>query len=137
MTLWNRITEMFRSFMTGRYGSDQLTSTMVIVGFILYAISMLFGSSILSLLGLFLLLLSIFRMLSRDHARRSAENQWYLNQTGRIRTSVRQARNRFANRKEYKYFRCPQCHSWIRIPRHVGEVTVRCRNCGHSFSQKA
>ena len=33
------------------------------------------------------------------------------------------ARVRFQNRKQYRYFTCPKCHAWLRLPRNVGEVT--------------
>jgi transcription elongation factor Elf1 len=39
--------------------------------------------------------------------------------------------------KKYKYFKCPECKSWLRLPRGVGEVTVTCGKCRHAFKQKA
>ena len=54
-----------------------------------------------------------------------------------MRTRLSQARVRFQKRKEFKYFKCPQCKSILRLPRGVGEVTVTCGKCRHSFTHKA
>ena len=41
------------------------------------------------------------------------------------------------NMRKYKYFKCPECHARLRLPRKVGEVTVTCGKCHHAFKQKA
>ena len=51
--------------------------------------------------------------------------------------SVKQLINRLKNLRNYKYIKCPQCHSLIRLPRRVGKVTVTCGRCRHSFKQWA
>ena len=51
--------------------------------------------------------------------------------------SVRQFIVRLKNIRKYKYFKCPQCHARLRLPRKVGEVTVTCGKCRHAFKQKA
>ena len=55
----------------------------------------------------------------------------------RSKTQLRQAKNRFKNRKQYKYFRCPSCKAWLRLPRGKGVVTVTCSRCHTSFTQKS
>ena len=79
----------------------------------------------------------IFRMFSRNEDKRAAENRRYLAWKQRVTTKARQARNRFKNRKQYKYFKCPNCHAWLRLPRKAGVVTVSCNRCHSSFTQKA
>ena len=81
--------------------------------------------------------LCIFRMFSRNNDKRSAENRRYLAMTERRRTARRQAKARFQNRKKYKYFRCPGCRAWLRLPRGTGVVTVTCSRCHTSFTQKS
>ena len=54
-----------------------------------------------------------------------------------MRISVRQFINRVKNLRKYKYFKCPECHARLRLPRKVGEVTVTCGKCRHAFKQKA
>ena len=90
-----------------------------------------------SFLGLATLIYTLFRMFSRNTARRTAENAWFWNRSAKLRTAFSQARVRFKNRKEYKYFRCPKCHAWLKLKRGSGEGTLTCGKCKHAFKAKA
>ena len=92
---------------------------------------------VFSYVGLALLIYTLFRMFSRHTARRTAENAWFWNRTAKLRTSFSRARVRFQNRKEYKYFRCPKCHAWLKLKRGSGEGTLTCGKCKHAFKAKA
>ncbi len=135
--MWQRMKDAFARFMYGRYGSDQLSRFLLIVGIVLYLISWISGLGLISYVALALYFWTIFRMFSKNLEKRRAENQKYLELTGGVKTSATQARNRSKNRKEYKYFRCPKCKSWLKLPRGVGEVTVTCGKCKNQFRKKA
>lgn len=135
--IWEKIKQGWRSFMSGRHGIDQLSMALVWAGLILYVLDILLGTGILMLLGLVAYILSIYRALSRNQERRTEENVRYVQWMNGLKVKWNQMRARFANRKEYKYFRCPQCRTWIRLPRGTGDVTVTCRTCGNKFNQKA
>ena len=148
MTFWQKIKQTLRSFMNGRHGADQLSMALLWTGLIAYLLGTIFsgvqGFFLWPLLGILLTLagiaayvLCIFRMFSRNTARRSAENTWFWNKTAKLRTAVSQARVRFKNRKEYKYFRCPKCHAWLKLKRGAGEGTLTCGKCKHAFKAKA
>lgn len=132
-----KIKDSFRAFMIGRYGGDQFSRVQVWTGFILYILAIITRIGLLSYLGLALYIWAFFRMFSRNIEKRAAENRLYLEKTANVRRSATQAMNRFKNRKEYKYFRCPQCRSYLKLPRNVGEVTVTCGKCRHQFRKKA
>ena len=91
----------------------------------------------LSLLGFAVCIYSIVRIFSRNIEKRADENRRYLSFRHNLDTKTRQARTRFKNRKQYKYFKCPNCHAWLRLPRQAGVVTVTCGRCKNSFTQKA
>ena len=74
---------------------------------------------------------------SRDLEKRYSENEWFVKLWRGKSTAVKQSVNRMKNMKKYKYFKCPDCKSYIRLPRGVGEVTVTCGKCHHAFKQKA
>lgn len=135
--MWQKIKEGFRRFMTGRYGGDQLSRVQVWTGFAMYIIAILTGWGLFSYIGLALYIWAFYRLFSKDITRRYAENQKFLALTGNLRQNINQAKNRFKNRKEYLYFRCPKCKSWLKLPRKVGEVTVTCGKCRHQFRKKA
>lgn len=135
--MWQKIKDSFRSFMVGRYGGDQLSRVQVWTGFAIYIIAIITGLGILSYLGLAMYVWAFFRIFSRNVEKRAAENQLYLQKTANVRRNATQAANRFKNRKQYKYFRCPKCKSYLKLPRNVGEVTVTCGKCRHQFRKKA
>lgn len=135
--MWQKIKNGFRSFMSGRYGTDQLGLTLLICGVVLSLISGLVGLKILYYLGLAMYIWELVRMFSRNVEKRRAENQKFLELRRKSTTSVRQFFVRLKNSRQYKYFRCPQCKSRLRLPRKVGEVTVTCSKCQNKFKQKA
>lgn len=137
MTFWQRVKQGFRNFMSGRHGADQLSMALVWAGLAFYVLDMFFRLGLLSYLGLGCYIYAIFRMLSRNQGKRNAENQRYVLWSGKMRTQFRQARNRFKNRREFKYFKCPKCRAWLRLPHGAGDVTVTCGRCRHQFQKKA
>ncbi len=137
MTFWNRIKQALRNLMVGRHGVDQLSVALVWVGLGLYIIAAVLNIGVLSLLSMVLYGYTVFRMFSRNEEKRAAENRRYLTLKNKLFTSGKQARTRFKNRKQYKYFRCPNCKAWLRLPRGAGVVTVTCGRCHNSFTQKA
>ena len=137
MSFLNRLKYGFMRFMQGRYGSDKLGLATIWAALIISLIGSFAGAPFLSLVSTALWVWAIYRLFSRNLVRRRAENDWFLKQTAKIKTPVRQAVTRFKNRKVYCYFSCPKCHMHLRLPRGVGKVTVRCSKCGHSFEKKA
>jgi len=136
MTFWERIKQSLRNLMAGRQGVDQLSLALVWTGLGLYVLSALLGSGLLSLVSMAVYGYTLFRVFSRNMEKRSAENKRYLTRKNRIQTNAKQARTRFNNRKQFKYFRCPSCKAWLKLPRGAGVVTVTCGRCHNSFTQK-
>lgn len=135
--MWQKVKDAVARFMYGRYGSDQLSRFLLIAGIVLYVLSWITGFTLFSYLGLALYIWTLFRMFSRNVEKRGAENQKYLRFFGNMKANATQAKNRSKNSKEYKYFRCPKCKSWLKLPRGVGEVTVTCGKCKNQFRKKA
>ncbi|MDD3336980.1 MAG: hypothetical protein PHI98_15975 [Eubacteriales bacterium] len=147
MSLWQRIKQGFRSFMSGRYGADKLGMALLWSGLGFYLVGSIIGSiqgaavlpfmgSLFTLVGFAAYVYAIYRMFSRNVDKRREENRRYENKLTRTKTKRKQAMMRHKNRKQYKYFKCPNCHSWLRLPRGTGVVTVTCSKCHNSFTQK-
>ncbi len=134
MSFWDKIRAALNGFMQGRHGADELSMALLIGGLVLSIIGSLTRFPLLSLLSLALYIYAMFRMFSRNHEKRYAENQKYIALT---HGSLRQFFVRLKNFRKYKYFKCPECHARLRLPRKVGEVTVTCGKCHHAFKQKA
>ena len=137
MSFWEKIKQTFRTFMSGRHGVDQLSVTIVWAGLVIYILSAIFNSGLLAIISLAVYVYTLFRIFSRKEQKRREENRRYMDWTGKMTTGFKQARTRFKNRKQYKYFRCPNCKAWLRLPRGAGVVTVTCGRCHNNFTQKA
>lgn len=137
MSFWERIKQAFRSFMSGRNGGDELARALLWVGLAAYFLGAILNFLPLLLLGLVIYGYVLFRMMSRNKAKRAFENRRYLGFRDRLKTKRRQAKARFQNRKVYKYFKCPNCKGWLRLKRGAGDVDVTCQRCKHEFRYRA
>ena len=137
MTFMQKVREGLRKLMVGRRGADELSLALLIAGVVLSMLSSITRIGLFYLIGLVGYGLSIFRMFSRNINKRYAENVKFLTFWRGWRSGLKQFINRVKNMRKYKYFKCPECHSRLRLPRKVGEVTVTCGKCHHAFKQKA
>ena len=124
-------------FMQGRNGVDNLGYHALWGGLIISLLDALFGTGLLGLLGNVLYFYALFRMLSRNVAKRQEENRRYVQFTEKWQKEARQFFLRLKGTKEYKYFRCPGCKNRLRLRRGVGERHITCPVCRHQFDQKA
>ena len=133
--------ERLARFMAGRNGNDQLNRFLLLAG----AASLLLASllrrnllgSLLYLLALALLGLTYFRMLSRNLYRRRSENERYLREKEKLSARLRILRERWNQRKDYKFFTCPSCKAVMRVPRRRGKIRIVCHKCGNTFLGKS
>lgn len=128
--------ERLARFMAGRNGNDKLNLFLLVVDVILVLISSAVGGTVgsamyIAVLGL--LGLIYFRMLSRNLYRRSEENGKFLRISYRISAYLKAWRERWVQRRDYKFFRCPSCRATLRVPRGHGKIKIVCRKCGTSF----
>ena len=137
MSILEKIRAGIQKFMSGRRGADELSMALLIAGVVLSMLSSIFRLGILYYISLAIYIFALFRMFSRNLAKRQEENAAFLKLWRGSTSSVRQLFNRVKNSKKYKYFKCPECKSRLRLPRGVGEVTVTCGKCHHAFKQKA
>ena len=124
-------------FMQGRYGVDQLYRVSLISGAVLVILSNLIFPSVFLLLGWFLIFWSFFRAFSKDHSRRYAENQKFLELVGKIRHGWGKQKYMMDQRKDYHIYTCPQCRQKIRIPRGKGKIEISCPKCHAKFIKKS
>lgn len=119
-------------FMYGRNGVDQLVWATIIAEIALSLISAFVRNAVvyrvLHVVSLVLLVLAIYRMLSRDLPRRRAENEKFLHWWSPRRDAITGARSRRAD-KAHKYVRC-SCGAYCRVPRGVGKIELTCPKCG-------
>lgn len=128
--------EKFQRFMWGRYGNDKLNQMLMIFSMICLVLSMIFRGSFY-LLAVAAMIYVYFRMFSRNIQKRSAENQWYLGKTMKIRGAVQKKERELGQLKQYHIYKCPKCRQKIRVPRGRGKIAITCRKCGTEFVKKS
>ena len=133
--------ERIARFMAGRNGNDQLNIFLLVTDVILLVVSWILKNSaihtLLFGLAVVLLVIAYLRMLSRDLARRREENGKYLRLRYKAAGWLRLRKERWVQRKDYKFFVCPSCHTTLRVPRGRGKIRIVCRKCGVAFDGKS
>ena len=126
--------------MVGRHGNDQLNLFLLAVDAVLLILGSVLGGRaagrVLMVLAFALLAVIYFRMFSRNTVRRQDENSKYLRVRYRVLGKCRCIRERWVQRKDYKFFTCPSCRATLRVPRGQGSISIVCRKCGNSFKGK-
>ena len=132
--------EKLMRFMVGRNGNDQLNLFLYAAdAILLIAATLVRGQAgrwmwlaVLILLGYI-----YFRMFSKNLTRRREENGKYLRLRYSILAGLKLRRERWVQRKDYKFFTCPSCKTMLRVPRGHGKIKIVCRKCGNSFTGKS
>ncbi len=118
----------FRSFMSGRYGTDRLNMTILSIGLAASLLSMVFRRSpvslVLVLVSYGLMIWAIVRSLSRNTYKRYLENRKFLQTVERLKD------------RNNRYFDCPKCHQTVRVPRGKGKIAITCPKCREKFIKK-
>ena len=130
------IRQALMRFMYGRNGIDQLGTFMILLYLIVWVVQLISHWFFLIIFEYLLLILVLFRMLSRNVARRRAENAKFLQVVRPIKSFWDTRRNRMKDR-DHRYFKCPNCGQQMRVPRGKGRITVHCRTCGATFEEKS
>lgn len=125
---FRRFSAGMRNFMSGRYGTDKLNMTILCCGLFVSLLSTWIRTPVwnllLVLLSYGLMILAIYRSLSRDSYRRYQENRKFLQMVNRLRDW----RN--------CYYTCPKCRQTVRVPRGKGKISITCPRCGEKFIKK-
>lgn len=125
--------DKLRKFMIGRYGNDQLSLTLLVLGLVLCLLTAPFKLFIIKLLPLIPLGLCYFRIFSKNIYKRQQENfkfiRFYTPILKRYRTLIK----RFKERKTHRYFKCPSCKQTLRVPKGRGNISITCPKCKNVF----
>ena len=131
----NGIMEKIRQFMAGRYGNDFLNSALFIFGAVISVVCSLFRIPFGSLISFIPYGIALYRMLSRDYAKRSAENVKFLEVSKPWRDFIVKKFRQFQD-KDHRYYSCPKCHNTLRVPKGRGKIKISCPHCGKEFIKR-
>lgn len=124
-------------WLEGRYGADNLSNVLNMVGLALLLIAVLTGLTLLWAFAMGVILLSAFRTFSKNIPQRERENEAWLNLIAKPKEAISLARKAWANRTTTKYFRCKGCGAVLSIPKGKGKLRVTCPKCHWQTEKKS
>lgn len=129
--------ERIEQFMAGRYGMDQLNRFLNMISLILLILSMFIRIPLIFYFAVAILIWTYFRTFSRNTGKRYAENERFLQMTGKLSARFRNRRYYQEQKKIYHYFYCPGCRQKVRVPRGKGKICITCPKCRMEFVRRS
>ena len=126
----------FQQFMRGRYGFDKFSKHLLYSGLAVAIVFNFMQIPLASLLGWVAVIVSYYRVLSKQRTKRFQENQRYLTFINQSTRKWHKIRNKFHQRKQYKFYTCPNCKKELRVPRNKGKIKITCPRCHEQFIKK-
>ena len=126
--------------MQGRYGADELSRTLMYIVLALFIIPIFtkgWVDTVCNTAAWIGWIYVIYRMFSRNHSKRWAENQKYLSFVNRIKGNMNRQKGYTQQRKTHHIYKCPGCGQKIRIPRGKGNIEVTCPKCKTTFMKRS
>lgn len=122
--------------MYGRYGFDELSQVLSLLALACVIAGLFVDTGILSTIALVLYFCSIFRMYSKNIAKRRKELDAYYRLTNPVKSWFRLQKRKFTERKTHRYFRCSHCKASLRVPRGKGKIKIHCPKCSTEIIKK-
>ena len=128
----------FNMFMQGRYGFDQLNFALFVVALIVDVVCIFLPPylQLINLISLALILFAIFRALSRNIYKRSAENRKVQPVINSITGWFKLTYKKFRDGRTHRYYKCPACKASLRVKFVKGTHTIKCPKCRHQFKKR-
>lgn len=123
--------------MMGRNGVDELARFESIFVWVLLLVSIFSRMWIFDLLAIALIVHMYFRILSRDVSKRYEENQKYVNFRYNAVVKWDKKKKRIAQRRNYRFYKCPMCRQEVRVPKGHGKIQITCPKCRETFIKRS
>ncbi len=125
----NRLRNKIAAFMYGRYGVDELYIFLFVLYFILFFVNCFLSSVIISTVSWVVLLLALFRSMSKNYTKRRRENEVFLKLFRPVKSEAILLKDRIKDFGTARYRKCPHCHITLKLPKKRGKHTVVCPIC--------
>ncbi|MCI8769780.1 MAG: hypothetical protein HFH73_01320 [Lachnospiraceae bacterium] len=133
--------ERLARFMQGRYGVDKFSNFLVILALVLMVLEIFIPfiqmRRVLNSIGLLLLIYAYFRIFSRNHYKRYAENERYMKYHNKVRFFFARRKSHMEQRRTHHIYKCPSCKQKIRVPKGKGKIAITCPKCRTEFVRRS
>ena len=127
--------QKLRTLLQGRYGIDQLTVALMLLGCLITLILSFLSVRYYRLIGLLPMILALLRVLSRNTEKRRAENDRFLRVWEPLKQKL-SVKAQHARDKDHRYYACPTCKKTLRVPKNRGKIEITCPHCGTKFKKR-
>jgi DNA-directed RNA polymerase subunit RPC12/RpoP len=125
-----------RKFMYGRYGFDQFTRALVLASLIVSLLSTFTRINLFVILAYLPFVYALFRIFSKNIAKRTQENMKYCRATALLRNKFNEIKLSLLGTKTHRYYKCAHCKQTIRVPRGKGKISITCPKCKTEFVRR-
>ena len=137
MSFFRQLLFRLARFMSVRNGPDPLGMALLVASFVIQIVMALTGFYRLVYVSYGLYGWFLFRFFSKNRYKRQEENRKFMFFFRNAVLKTKQFFMRLKGMKQYKYFRCPQCKTLLRLNRGAGDKEIHCPRCSHEFHKKA
>lgn len=123
--------------MIGRYGGDELTRFLSIAAVVLAVVSLFTKWQWMFTVAFAVMVCNTYRILSKNYTNRAKERTAFLRWRQRILHPLGKTKRRIEQSKTYRFFRCPECDTEVRVPKGKGKIRITCTKCGHKFIKRS
>lgn len=132
----DRMSRKIQNFMIGRYGTDEFSRFLLWTGIICMFFSCIKPLRFLYIPAWAVVIWAYFRVMSKNIIKRSRERDKYLRMTEKIRSKFSVYKKMWRDRKTHKYFKCPNCKTFIRVPKGKGKIVITCTKCRNEIIKR-
>lgn len=133
---FQRVSYTLSRFMTGRYGYDSFGRFLIITALVLSVLSYIPDFGWMYLLSSAVLIYALFRILSRNHAKRRNELNKYIKLSAKPKAWFAKNKRMWSERKTHRYFKCKTCRTVLRVPKGRGKIKISCPKCKSEIIRK-
>lgn len=123
-------------FFSGRYGTDSFGCFLLILYAVLCVFNAIFHFFVIQVITLLIAFYYLWRVLSRNHYKRSLENRRFLRVWQPVKTEVKLFFDRIRYSKTSRFRKCKHCKAILKLPNKKGKHSVRCPKCSKLFDVK-
>lgn len=122
-----------RNTFTGCYGMDKFGYFLLAAYAVMCILNAMFHNKVMQILTILLAVYALYRMLSKNHVKRLAENRRFVSIWDKTRIFFKLQFDRIRYIRTDRFRRCTHCHAIVKLPCKRGSHTVRCPKCGDKF----
>ncbi|MBQ8063368.1 MAG: hypothetical protein IJ230_05460 [Clostridia bacterium] len=123
----------WNALIAGRNGLDFWNYVIIVLDVLLIAVAMLTDKYLPLLIAFLLIVLFLFRALSRNLERRHKEDRFFSDASKAILREHKLNALRWKDRRTHVYKKCPACRRVLRVKRRKGPKEIHCPYCNTDF----